>query len=129
VRVLFSIIVGVTWLLAAVPAVPHHSFAAEFDLNRSIELTGTVTQVQWTNPHAWLHIDVDDDDSNTQSWAIELLGINTLIRRGWTRDTLKPGDIVSIEGFGARDGRNTGNASAITMVSTGEQLWDSSKQQ
>ena len=127
-RALFSILVGVTWVLAAVPAVPHHSFAAEFDLNRSIELTGTVTQVQWTNPHAWLHIDVEDDDSNTQNWAIELLGINTLFRRGWTRDTVKAGDVVSIEGFGARDGRNTGNASVVTMVNTGERRWDSSKQ-
>jgi len=127
-RVLFSIIAGVAWLLAALPAAPHHSFAAEFDLNRSIELTGTVTQVQWTNPHAWLHINVEDNDSNTQSWAIELLGINTLIRRGWTRDTVKAGDVISVEGFGGRDGRNTGNASTVTMVSTGERLWDSSSQ-
>ena len=127
-RVLFSIIVGVAWLLAAVPAAPHHSFAAEFDVSRSIELTGTVTRVQWTNPHAWLHIDVEDDDNNVQSWAIELLGINALIRRGWTRDTVKAGDVVSIEGFGARDGRNTGNASMVTMVNTGERLWDSSNQ-
>ena len=127
-RVLFSIIVGVAWLLAAIPAAPHHSFAAEFDLNRLIELRGTITRVQWTNPHAWLHIDVEDDDNNVQSWAIELLGINALIRRGWTRDTVKAGDVVSIEGFGARDDRNTGNASTVTMASTGERLWDSSNQ-
>jgi len=127
VRVLFSIIVGVAWLLAAVPAAPHHSFAAEFDLKRPIELTGTVTRVQWTNPHAWLHVDVVDGE-NAHNWAIELLGINSLVRRGWTHNTVKAGDVISIEGFGARDGGNTGNASVITRVNTGERLWDSANQ-
>ena len=79
-RAIFSVFLGAAWLLAAVPAVPHHSFTAEFDVNRPIELTGTVTRVEWTNPHAWLFIDVEDDDNNVQSWAIELLGINTLLR-------------------------------------------------
>lgn len=128
-RAVFSVFVGVAWLLGAVPAVPHHSFAAEFDVNRPIELTGTVTGVEWTNPHAWLHIDVEDDDNNVQSWAIELLGINTLMRRGWTRDSVEAGDVVSVEGFGARDGRNIGNASVVTMANTGERLWNSSNQQ
>ena len=127
-RALFSIVVGVAWLLAVAPALPHHSFAAEFDLNRPIELTGTVTRVDWTNPHAWLYIDVKGDNDNVQSWAIELLGINTLVRRGWTRDSVKAGDVVSVEGFGARDGRNAGNASLVTMTSTGERLWDSANQ-
>ncbi len=131
-RAMSSVFLGAAWLLAAVPAVPHHSFTAEFDVNRPIALTGTVTRVEWTNPHAWLFIDVDvdvdveDDDNNVQSWAIELLGINTLLRRGWTRDTVKAGDIVDVEGFGARDGTNTGNASALGMANTGERLWESS---
>ncbi len=123
-RAVFS--VGVAWLLAAGPAVSHHSFSAEFDVNRPIQLTGTVTRVEWTNPHAWLFIEVEDDDSNVQNWAIELLGLNTLFRRGWTRNSLKAGDIVGITGFGARDGSNTGNASSVTMTESGELLWESS---
>jgi hypothetical protein len=109
------------------PAMPHHSFAAEFDLNRPVELTGTVTEVQWTNPHAWIHIDVEDDGT-VQSWAIELLGINNLARRGWTRNTVKAGDVISVEGFGARDGSNTGNATVVALASTGERIWDSTSQ-
>ena len=124
-RAVLSILAGVAWLLAAVPAVPHHSFAAEFDVNQPIQLTGTVTSVEWTNPHAWVFIDVEDNDGNVQNWAIELVGINTLFRRGWTRDRVKAGDIVDVAGFRARDGTNTGNASAVTMANTGERLWES----
>ena len=128
-RTVFLVFVGATWLLAAVPAAPHHSFAAEFDVNRPVKLTGTITRIEWTNPHSWLFIDTEDDDGNVQNWAIELISTNGLLRRGWTRDKVKPGDIVNVEGFGARDGTNTGNATTITMTNTGERLWESSTAQ
>ena len=128
-RTVFSVFVGATWLLAAVPAAPHHSFAAEFDVNRPVKLTGTITRIEWTNPHSWLFIDTEDDDGSVQNWAIELISTNGLLRRGWTRDKVKAGDIVDVEGFGARDGTNTGNATTITMTNTGERLWESSTAQ
>ena len=128
-RILFMGFVGATWLLAAVPAAPHHSFAAEFDVNRPVKLTGTITRIEWTNPHSWLFIDTEDDDGNVQNWAIELISTNGLLRRGWTRDTVNAGDIVDVEGFGARDGTNTGNATTVTMKNTGERLWESSSAQ
>ena len=124
-RTVFSVFVGVAWLLTAAPAVPHHSFAAVFDINQPVEFTGTVTRLEWTNPHAWLFIDTEADDGNVESWAIELLGINALLRRGWTPNKVSAGDLINIEGFGARDGTNTGNASAVTMADTGELLWES----
>ena len=128
-RTVFLVFVGATWLLAAVPAAPHHSFAAEFDVNRPVKLTGTITRIEWTNPHSWLFIDTEDDDGNVQNWAIELISTNGLLRRGWTRDKVKAGDIIDVEGFGARDGTNTGNATTVTMTNTGERLWNSASAQ
>ena len=128
-RTVFLVFVGATWLLAAAPATPHHSFAAEFDINRPVKLTGTITRIEWTNPHSWLFIDTEDDDGNVQNWAIELISTNGLLRRGWTRDKVKAGDIIDVEGFGARDGTNTGNATTVIMTNTGERLWDSASAQ
>ena len=122
-RVVLSVVAG-AMILAALPVAAHHSFAAEFDVNRPISITGTVTRVELTNPHAWLHLDVENDEGVAEPWKVEMLGINTLLRRGWTRDTLTPGDVISITGFGSRDGTNTGNASRVTR-DNGELLWDS----
>ncbi len=124
-KALSMVFVGAAWLLAAVPAAPHHSFAAEFDVTRPVKLTGTITRIEWTNPHSWLFIDTEDDDGSVQSWAIELLGINALFRRGFTHDKLSAGNIINVGGFGARDGTNTANASSVTMTNTGEPLYES----
>ena len=120
-----SFVVSVLWLLVTVSANSHHSFAAEFDIKRSLSLTGAVTRIEWTNPHAWIFMDIENEQHNTQAWAVELLGLNNLMRRGLTRNKLKAGDVITVEGFGARDGSNTANASSVTMTETGESLWES----
>lgn len=119
----FSSFIGAAALLAAVPALSHHSFAAEFDVNRPVKFTGTVTKLEWTNPHAWIFIDTKDDSGKVQNWAVELVGINDLLRRGWGRDRVKQGDIINVDGFGAKNGTNTANAASVTLGSTGELLW------
>jgi hypothetical protein len=117
--------VAATSLLAAGTASSHHSFAAEFDINRPVKLSGTVTKLEWTNPHAWVFVDAKDDKGNVQNWAVELVGINDLLRRGWGRDRVKQGDTINVDGYGAKNGTNTANATQVNLASTGELLWAS----
>lgn len=126
-KALFAGAVGAAWLLTAASASAHHSFAAEFDINRPVKLTGTVTKLEWTNPHAWVFVDAKDDKGNAESWAIELVGINDLLRLGWGRNKVKTGDVINVDGFGAKNGTNTVNAASVSLASTGELVWASQK--
>jgi hypothetical protein len=110
-------------------AFAHHSFSAEFDVGRPVEITGAVIEIEWTNPHAWVHLETEDENGNRERWAVEMLGINALVRSGMSPRTVKAGDVLTVTGFGARNGTNTANASSVTRTETGERLWTSAREQ
>jgi hypothetical protein len=109
--------------------VAHHSFAAEFDAKAPFKLTGKVTKVEWMNPHTFFYIDVADEKTGKPTnWAMEMGTPNILMRNGWTRNTLKIGDVVTVEGSKAKDGTPTGNARTVILTSTGKRLFAGSSQ-
>jgi hypothetical protein len=120
----FSILVSLSWCLTSYA---HHSFAAVFDASSPVEATGTVTEVEWMNPHAWIYIDVAGEDGETVNWAFELGSPNGLMRRGWTRNSVQIGDMISIAGYQARDGSNRGNVKSIVLADGRELTGNSSR--
>ena len=114
---LFGVVAGAVFAVAAaaVPVIAHHSFAAEFDAKKPVKLRGTVTKMEWINPHSWVHIEVKTPDGKVEQWMIEGGAPNALLRRGWNKNSLLPGTEILVEGFQAKDGAMRANGRDITF--------------
>ena len=115
---LFGGVAGAAFVVAAavVPVIAHHSFAAEFDAKKPVKLRGTVTKMEWINPHSWVHIEVKTPDGKVEQWMIEGGAPNALLRRGWNRNSLPAGTKISVQGFQAKDGSFRANGRDITFA-------------
>jgi len=123
----WALILGVFFV--AMPVAAHHSFAAQYDAEKSVTLTGKVTKVEWANPHIYFYIDVADEETGeVTNWALEMGGPNALVRLGWTRNSMRPDDEVTVEGTLARDGSKLANARTVVMTQTGARLFAGSSE-
>jgi hypothetical protein len=111
-RVLYGLLGS---LLLVTPALAHHSFASEYDVRRPVTMSGSVTTVEWTNPHVRFHMNVKDESGTVHEWEFTMGAVNGLFRRGWTRQMLKPGDVVTVDGYLAWDGSRLANARTVTL--------------
>jgi Family of unknown function (DUF6152) len=108
-------LLGIFLFAAALPTWAHHSFAAEFDVTKPVKLQGTVTKMEWINPHSWIHMDVKNSDGTVTNWMIEGGSPNSLLRRGFTKHSLEPGTEIVVEGYQAKDGANRANGRDLTF--------------
>jgi hypothetical protein len=123
-RTRFGFAAFAIWMLSTpAPAGGHHSASAEFDATKRLKITGALTRLNWLNPHIIFFIDVAGEGGKVANWSWELPSPNQLMRAGWTRNSMKLGDMVTVEGIHARDGSNHGMAMTVTLVSTGKQLF------
>jgi hypothetical protein len=115
-------------LAMSMPLAAHHSFAAEYDAKKPVALKGVVTKIDWMNPHVYFYIDVEDEGGKVTNWALEMGPPNGLQRAGWTRNTMKVGDEVVVDGSLAKDGSKQANARSVTMATTGKKLGGASSE-
>ena len=115
-RFWFVLTAGCALVLTAVPAFAHHAFAAEFDRQKPVTITGSVTKVEWANPHARFYVDAKDETGKVNNWDFELGSPNGLMRRGWTRNSLKIGDVVTVTGWRAKNTPHVANAGTVTLA-------------
>ena len=122
-RTLVGCAVALSTLVAAIPAPAHRSFAAEYDSQKPVKVTGAVTRVDWQNPHAYFYVDVKNTETGrVENWAFEMGAPAVLVKQGWTKSSLHVGDVIIVEGTRAKDGGTHGNARSVFMASTGRKL-------
>ena len=127
-RILASSILVAGLLLSAMPAAAHHAFATEFDANKPVTMKGVVTKIDWANPHVWFYLNVKTENGAVENWGFEMGGPNSLRTSGWTKDTMKIGDEIIVEGSLAKNGSRNVNAKNVTMAATGKKLGAASSQ-
>lgn len=121
-----ALLASIVLLASTTPLPAHHAFAAEFDIKSPVTVTGSVTRVEWMNPHVWFYIDVKAESGAAAAWGLEMGSPNALMRAGWTRTSMAIGDVVTVEGYRAKDRTTTANARAVTLTKSGKRLFAAS---